>query len=726
MIFQNKYHLSRKTLIFAIFCLMLAGFSSCKKDPPEPAPIVIPPKPDPDPETRVPDYLKLLPETAHALTVTQKDNEYHFAVTTTEHDPYAFTGKLANTLHADSVVLCFEYKSSKNLEFIQVFFAEPITEARSVKTGNVAASNSWKKWSVVLKEQISNFSWGKSGDYLRLDFGNDAGYTIELRNIYFRAMNAEEKKEAEDKENKQAYDKKFAENLTKYLSANYTSSITEVNAGENTITVRGNCSGSGSFKLCEIPPWLDVTQLSEFEYTTALAAAAFEERFERFVVRDGITYDRTLSKWAIVDNDNKVVSHARYPDNIYASQATTPEKPSGKKGLGGYFNHGYQRQDLDDMGITSVTVNVPFTGYMYSYSGNNRIAHSYGGKTWYFDRNQIENLDNVFRACSDRNIVVAAIVLVQKASDCPDQNIGATLQHPDFSTGYYTMPNMTTQESVNMYAAGLDFLASRYCRADKQYGRIHHWIMHNEVDAGYEWTNMGADKPMMVYTDTYMKSMRMCYNIARQYDQYSEVFGSFTHSWKRAVGSANYYATADMLNAFNDYCSAEGDFQWALAYHCYPQDLTEPKTWNDSDATYSTGTGLITFKNLEVLSHWAKQPKNFYKGETKRTVWLSENGTNSRSYEEKDLLEQAAGFAWGWKKLKDLDGIDAMQWHNWADNEAEFGLRIGLRKFSSYNLEKKDVWYAYQAAGTDNEDTYFAKYLPIIGISDWNILKQIY
>ena len=287
------------------------------------------------------------------------------------------------------------------------------------------------------------------------------------------------------------------------------------------------------------------------------------------------------------------------------------------------------------------------------------------------------------------------------------------------------MPNMTTPESVNMYAAALDFLASRYSRPDKLYGRVHHWIMQNEVDAGVEWTNMGYGKPMLLYMDTYIKSMRMCYNIARRYDPYTEVFGSFTHSWSRAVQIEDSYSGLDMLNVLNDYCRVEGDFQWALAIHPYPQDLFEPKTWNDPDATFDRLSPYVTFKNLEVLDHWAKQKENRYQGTVKRSVWLSENGTNSRTYEEKDLCEQAAGFAWAWTKIKQLDGIDGVQWHNWADAEDEGGLRIGLRKFGSHGNEPKEVWHVYKAAGTPDEERVFQKYLPVIGISDWNILQPV-
>ena len=74
-----------------------------------------------------------------------------------------------------------------------------------------------------------------------------------------------------------------------------------------------------------------------------------------------------------------------------------------------------------------------------------------------------------------------------------------------------------------------------------------------------------------------------------------------------------------------------------------------------------------------------------------------------------------------WKKVSRLPGIDAVQWHNWRDNKAEGGLRIGLRKFpeSPDNGAVKPVWNVYRAAGTSNEEKVFAPYLPVIGIASW-------
>ena len=359
---------------------------------------------------------------------------------------------------------------------------------------------------------------------------------------------------------------------------------------------------------------------------------------------------------------------------------------------------------------------------MHTKPGPDRIEHNYNGKSWYFDRKEVEQFDSTFRTTASRKIIVAAILLVTGPGQCRDPEIGRLTVHPDMDpSGRYSMPNMTNPESVDCYAAALDFLASRYSREDEKYGRIHHWIMHNEVDAGWVWTNMG-EKTDLVFMDAYIKSMRMCYNIARKYYAHSEVFITLTHYWAW-TSNPRFYPSKDLLEILLDYTRAEGDFEWALAQHPYPESLREPKTWLDQKVQFDFNTPLITFKNIEVLNAWIKLPEVLYKGVQKRTLWLSENGTNSPTYLEQDLIEQAAGFAYTWKKFKTLDGIDGFQWHNWFDNRGEGGLRIGLRRFPDDETDpggRKPVWYCYQAADRDNEDEVFDPYKAVIGIEDWD------
>ena len=701
-------------VVLGLIMTIVLTLYSCKKEPTS----------KPKPIFQTVKYLQLELATPHQIQINQKDS-YTYELTTTGTDPYLFMAPLTATNSPDSVVLTFEYQCSTDINDFQIFFGSPISEERSLKYGTIPSAGGWTSYSIDLSDCIKQFSWGNTGDFLRLDFGTSSGVKIQIRNFQLRGLNAAEKIIAKEREEILKNDLLLESNLKAYLSANYVSKITEVKVGPSTINIKGNYIGEGEYDICEVTPYEHLTQINKFTNKYPLSNSSFSIDIDRYVKRNGINYDRLLSKWVIAKIgalSDVVVSHAKYATQIVPVQTMVAQRPAGRKGLGGYsVNRGGMEKDLDDLNISSVTVNITLTSFMFIQPHANSIAYMYGDKTYYFDVSQVEELDRTMKSAFSRNIVVAAIILIQKAADCPDPEVGRLLQHPNYTPeGIYTMPNMTNPESVNCYAAGLDFLANRYCRSDNYYGRIHHWIMHNEVDAGLSWTNMGV-KPMMVYMDTYIKSMRLCYNIAHKYDENSEIFGSFTQSWTAAV-EPKYYATKEMLKNLLDYTSAEGDFKWGLAYHPYPDNLFEPKTWNDQNATFSMNSPKITFKNLEVLDTWIKMPENKYLGNIKRTVWLSENGTNSRSYGEQDLKEQAAGFAYTWKKLKTLDGIDAMQWHNWMDNRYEGGLMIGLRRFGDDQTDpagRKPVWFAYQAADTNQEDSVFEPYKSVIGIQNW-------
>ena len=81
----------------------------------------------------------------------------------------------------------------------------------------------------------------------------------------------------------------------------------------------------------------------------------------------------------------------------------------------------------------------------------------------------------------------------------------------------------------------------------------------------------------------------------------------------------------EMIDLLNVYRKVEGDFQWGLAYHSYAQDLTNPCTWNDPNATCSMNTQFVTFKNLEVLNKWALDKENKYKGNFCAYIAYNEN-----------------------------------------------------------------------------------------------------
>ena len=671
-----------------------------------------------------PVYMLLDGKYKSGVTLTIHEDSTH-TIVTTDGDPWATTGVYKEDVPAECNVLEFEYQTEMGMSNLELFFMDVKTgvdPARSMSAGVVPPSKEWASFSVRLKDYREKFNWGKKGDNLRMDFGTASDNTIQMRNIRLRVMNDEEKQEEEDEKNEALNKEKYEQGIKDYLAKRYDCQITEVVVGENKITIRGNYIGEGTFFLGEIPPFVDMFKAEKIESRTSLSTSSFEVNLDRYVAINDYQYDRLLSKWAIFkeeDGKDELVSHARYADvdKIHVKQTFAAIPLKSKRGLGGLINHPLLEHDLDELGIASATVNVLVNSFMHLSQQTGDVPYVYGGVTYYFNEEYLRSaLDVVLEQTSQRNISVAGILLVS-----PEGDTGELLKHPDFNgIAPYTMPNMTTIESTQCYAAALDFFAQRYSKPGM---RIAHWIIHNEVDGGSHWTNMG-DKPIATFMDTYLRSMRMCYNIVHQYDQNSEVFISFSHGWNIAAGGG-WYKVRDMLDFMNQFSKAEGDFFWSLACHSYPAQLGNPCTWDDAQATFSMDTEYVTLKNLEVLDKWVSMSGNQYKGNIKRSVWLSEAGTCSPSYSDKDLQNQAAGFAYGWKKINALEGINGIQWHSWFDNSGD-GALLGLRKSSDgeYNGEAKPVWTTYQKAGTDEESDYFEQYLSIIGIDSWDGIIQ--
>ncbi len=649
-------------------------------------------------------------------------------LTTAGNASWITTMPLEQERVSDATILSFEYFCPKGINEVHLFFGPEINSEHSKVIGSLSLSEGWVGYTIDLSQEIGN--WGKKGDFLQINLGRRPDVNIRIRKLMIRTLTEREKKVAAESAAKKMQEARQDSNLKTYLSSSYPSVIEKVAVNDEKVSVSGNVATTSNVYLCEVPPYGDVTENQNFETSMPISETAFELKLDRYVDRKGIQYDRLLSKWVLAEKTDgkfKIISHARYPDEIKAKYDLPKVKPANQKGLGGFRLGKGPVEDLDKLGITSATVNIRFTGFMYTTPADDRIAHNYNGITYYFGKKELENLDATLQETAKRDIVVAAILLVNKAEQCPDPEIARLMQHPDMDpAGNYSMPNMTNFESVNCYAAALDFLADRYSRPDKKYGRVQHWIMHNEVNMGWVWTNMGM-KSEMIFMDAYVKSMRLCYNIARSYNPHSEVFISVTKQWLWKA-SEKFYLVKDLMDILLDYSKAEGDFQWGLAIHPYPESLFEPKAWLDQKVQYDFNSPILTFKNLEVLDDWIKLPEVLYQGKIKRSLWLSENGTNSKTYSEQDLLEQAAGFAFTWKKMERLDGIDGLQWHNWIDSRWEGGLRLGLRHFPDDETDpegEKPVWYAYQAAGTDKEDEVFDPYKKMIGIDDWDQLNYI-
>lgn len=512
--------------------------------------------------------------------------------------------------------------------------------------------------------------------------------------------------------------------LEEYLTKSFPAQITNVKVGESTITITGNTGEHSDVFLADVPLEFAANAPERFSETLKITPASdgsFSLTVPRIHERDGMKHDRLLSRWEIVTQGDapQALSSGRYADEIFhRTPAPAPAEARSKKGLGGWAA-GRIPGELNELGITAVTVNMMIHSLVALEPGENRTPFYWQGKTYYAREDALADFDRTFLEAAENKALVSVILLVANPANTQDP-VTQLLGHPDATKdGIFAMPNVISREGVSLYGAILNLISERWSRADGKYGRVHHWILHNEVDAGWVWTNAG-EKSDVIYMDLYQRSCRMVHLISSQYDPASRPFVSLTHHWSDK-GEPRWYGSKRLLELLVRQCRVEGDFPWALAYHPYPQDLTKPRTWEDEQATFTFDTKKITPKNIEALDAYMKLPELLHQGKI-RPVHLSENGFNSPDYSEKSLEDQAAAMAFAWKKITPLESIRIWHYHNWIDNRGEGGLKIGLRKFpddADEPLGKKPIWHLYQKLSTENEDDASAPYLKTIGIASW-------
>ena len=557
---------------------------------------------------------------------------------------------------------------------------------------------------------------------VRLDLPLPAGRVLQLRNMQIRA---ERPGDFKAKSSRPSASSEQA--LRDYLNLAFPATIESVELTESSVIIRGSApAGEGQLMLADIPMDLLIEDPACFETLVAIQPTddgRFETELPRTRKRSSRDYDRLTSRWQLVRRNGKVItpiSHARYAEKVACIRpGLGAEKPRHKKGLGGW-SHGRLPNELEELDISAVTVNIMAHTVLSPTAGPGTRPFKWQGRTYHANEKVLQRYDKTLIEAAKHKAVVSGVLLVSNPARGGNAVV-RKLGHPDaVKEGTYAHPDVVSEEGIGIYGAIINLMTERWTRPDGKYGRLHHWIIHNEVDAAWTWTNVG-EKPALVFMDLHQRSMRLVDLISRQYDPHSRPFISLTHHWAKA-GNPRFYGSRQMLDLLATYCRVEGDFPWALAYHPYPQSLRVPTTWKDHQATFEFETDKVTPHNLEVLDAYMKLPRFLHQGQI-RPIHLTENGFNSPTYSAKDLTEQAAGMAYAWKKMAKIESIEVWHYHNWIDNRREGGLRIGLRKFPDFKDDpygKKPIWHLYKAFATPREDAVAAPYLKTIGIESWD------
>ncbi len=513
-----------------------------------------------------------------------------------------------------------------------------------------------------------------------------------------------------------------------YLAQKYPARIERVSVDQQRVRVSGRLSRQdASAQLAERLPH-ESTVAAVLDRRMPLRVEA-DGRFDVEMPRFLEGRDRLYSRWVVADDQGQPQSHAVWATEV-AGAAKHPDLPPVRvdsiKGLNGIHPDPQLLPDLAELGVRHITVNINLGGLLAPQAEDDTIAFDHAGTTLHVRRRGLSAHDRVMQFAHQHGMAVVAILLVPRL----DRQVitGRLLTHPEAKDGHYSMANVATAEGAVTYAACVAFLAERYGQPNAAFGRITTWIVHNEVDAGWVWTNAGEKGPY-AFMDDYVRAMRLTHFAARQNDPNARVFISLTHSWAESHQPNNprFYAGRNLLEILQAYGRAEGDFNWGIAYHPYPQDLGRPETWQDAKAQMNLDTPYITFRNIEVLDAWVKRPENQFSGRP-RVIHLSEQGFHSRNNNESNQAIQAAALAYAWNKIKTLDSIQAFHYHRWIDHEREGGLHLGLWTVRPGSItmpeHKKQSWFVFQSLGTDREEQVTAFALPIIGASQWSEVRQ--
>lgn len=393
-----------------------------------------------------------------------------------------------------------------------------------------------------------------------------------------------------------------------------------------------------------------------------------------------------------------IVSAAAH--DAVADDAPFPQ-PGSVKGL-----QVQMTEDALALGIRHAAINVSLGALAKPTGGEGSVAFASGGREWFFDARYAAALDRQIKPLSDAGVVVYLILLAYPTGD-PARD--ALLLHPDAPRdGSYTIAGFETKtdEGQAFYSAAIGFLAGRYQSADSGHGQVWGWIVGNEVDSQGQWYALGK-KSVEEAASEYERAVRLTHEAVHAVTPNARVYVSLDHCWNvrsPGLGEQVAYPGKAFLEAFSRVARERGDFPWHVAYHPYPDDLGDPRTWLDRQAWSTDDSPHVTFKNLEVLGRFLDQPELRFAGERRRVI-LSEQGIHCLDSPEGERL-QAAGFVYAWNRVAENPRIDALIWHRHVDHAREGGLRLGLYEHEPGTISqpgrKRLIYDLFQAAGTDD------------------------
>ncbi|MBK8095509.1 MAG: hypothetical protein IPK26_00265 [Planctomycetes bacterium] len=401
------------------------------------------------------------------------------------------------------------------------------------------------------------------------------------------------------------------------------------------------------------------------------------------------------------------------------AQDPTPYPTVGKKGL--------QVQMTDDalaLGLGHALVECDLAELIDLDGGADATPFVDGGRTWHFTTAALQILDRRIAPLARKGIVVTVQLLAARSTKALQARC---VLHPDQDPGgprSFCAFDSVTPDGKAFLRAAARFLATRWLEIEGR-GRVWNWIVGSEVNAHWDWYNMGRCSPERAI-EAYEQAIRIVHGAVTSVSANARVYVGLGHRWtsRPNVDQMLGIAARDFLDRFASLVHERGDFGWHLALRPTSEDPFDPRFWNGIAASDEADTPLVTLRNLPVLMRHLASPDLAWRGQPRRVLLdaVTFHCGDGRNAEEL----QAAAFAAAWQIVQQIDGIDAMILRRQVDHRHDGGLRCGLwarKSGSTADPERqRSLWTVFRAAGTAEWQQTVAFALPILRLQNWQQL----
>ncbi len=415
---------------------------------------------------------------------------------------------------------------------------------------------------------------------------------------------------------------------------------------------------------------------------------------------------RLFSKFSVAVKQNGEfvsISHAKYITNPGACAGYSYGGMSHDS-IKGILPDPLRIGELADLDVNYCAYNIPLANILTTSGG---ISYSYGGVTYHFNAQIINDYDYLFKRLNSMGIDVAAIILNNASTSAFPE-----ITHPSArsgSTAPYYMFNAEEDRGVKALAAIGSFLANRY--SGSGHGNVSMWIIANEVNARKEYNYM-SHVDVNTYTTAFTRAFRVFYNAIKSQNSAAKVYIPIDQRWTYNTEKTGDYDAKDVVDIFAKSINDYGNIDWGLAAHPYSFPNDNTAFWKSSKyVNHTSTTPCITMENIEVLTNYMQQDFLRDSSGNVRSIILSEIGYSSSSGQ----ALQAAAFAYAYVKMEKNGYIDALMLSRQTDagdEIAALGLALGLQTTGG---AKKQIYNVFKYIDTDKRNEVISFAYDIVG-----------